>query len=512
MVPDPNQNATAIRRIVNAGEPFYNGPPECPAVPAPPPSIPPGSNLINFNTSFSPPSGANEFINDPDNQFDYSDATRLTFNGSGIYTINFGIYCYAPDANYIFNGSLMKNGQVFFTAPPLIATGTLGFLDESPIVGTGVYAGFVGGSALIDVQAGDYIELQYYGAKPGAAADPYDVWVFPSSFLSAVKETNGAEGPQGPAGADGVIQSVDDITNLYTSIINTGGSVADIYLKQVDAGTGITITDNGTHLTFESTVSTTDVQDTGTGTPLVQNPSGNPVFIKGLTVTGSGSITDNGDSLEIAITGSSGISGVENTGVGTPLVQTPYADPVLIKGLAAGANITITDNGTNVSIASTGGGGGGDSMRMLLQRNGGLGTSINGPFATTDFSVIGSNNMSYNNSNGRISITTPPNDFRQVTVTFMLEAAAGSNTFIGTKFDISQLNAFLGGGTATMSAAGTALTAASTPANESFVFCTLKFYSQLTSAFYIDITNVLWTYSNSGIFSSGTTNISVEII
>lgn len=76
----------------------------------------------------------------------------------------------------------------------------------------------------------------------------------------------------------------------------------------------------------------------------------------------SGSIWTNGPQVGIT----AGVASVTNAGIGQASLITSSNAPIpSFKSISAGANVTITDNGTNLNIASSGGGG--SSLTDLLQ-------------------------------------------------------------------------------------------------------------------------------------------------
>lgn len=66
--------------------------------------------------------------------------------------------------------------------------------------------------------------------------------------------------------------------------------------------------------------------------------------------------SDLGGSVKDGWFGSSRTYRLNTSGSGTSLVATTKANAATLKGLAAGSNITLTDNGTSVTINSSGGG------------------------------------------------------------------------------------------------------------------------------------------------------------
>lgn len=61
-----------------------------------------------------------------------------------------------------------------------------------------------------------------------------------------------------------------------------------------------------------------------------------------------------------------GITNIVSTSGGTSLVYSVTSDTATLKGLKSGTNVTLSDDGTNVTITSSGGGGGGASTNIAF--------------------------------------------------------------------------------------------------------------------------------------------------
>lgn len=171
-----------------------------------------------------------------------------------------------------------------------------------------------------------------------------------SGYGVDVYVTPGPQGPQGdpgPQGPPGAVNSVNN-TGAATSMVQNPGSNSTIYIKDVQAGGGMTIVDNGNYLTFISTgggESYPAIYGNGSG-------YGNP---SGINFTGSVSVSYSGYGVDVNVSGG-GSTDIQNTGSGNPVVQNPgTGNPVYIKGISAGSNITVTDNGSYLQIDSSAG-------------------------------------------------------------------------------------------------------------------------------------------------------------
>lgn len=66
----------------------------------------------------------------------------------------------------------------------------------------------------------------------------------------------GAQGPQGdpgPQGTAGAVNSVENYSNSYTSLVQNPGSNNPIYIYPLQAGSGISLTNNGDRITIDAT-------------------------------------------------------------------------------------------------------------------------------------------------------------------------------------------------------------------------------------------------------------------
>jgi hypothetical protein len=115
----------------------------------------------------------------------------------------------------------------------------------------------------------------------------------------------------------------------------------------------------------------------GTGNALVNTISPTSYTWKRIKQGANVTITDDGNELTInASGGGGGSTTLSNAGVtGLPLVSTPVGSDYPIRRIQAGANVTITDNGTYYTIASSGGGGGG-GITSLESISSGTGADI----------------------------------------------------------------------------------------------------------------------------------------
>lgn len=210
-----------------------------------------------------------------------------------------------------------------------------------------------------------------------------------TTFQQLQGATNVAWNPtQYPLAVTNVVNEPGATSNLVSTAV---GSIA-VKVKGLLPGSGISITDNGTNLTLASTVSAGAAALTNIGNFFIQ-PYTNVVNgtlqssnfwalgilnMGGFTITnlanganaldavnlgqlqGATNVAWNTGQYPLAVT-----NVANEAGATTNLITTSVnARNVKVKGLLPGANITLTDNGTNVTIASTASGGGGNIWSM----------------------------------------------------------------------------------------------------------------------------------------------------
>lgn len=98
-----------------------------------------------------------------------------------------------------------------------------------------------------------------------------------------------------------------------------------------------------------------------------------------------------------------------NLGAGATVFASKSGDNLQFKTLVAGSNVTLTDLGNTISIASTGGGGGGGGGEVNTASNLGAGTGIFASKAGTDLqfkSLVAGTNMSITNNSTTVTLNT----------------------------------------------------------------------------------------------------------
>jgi hypothetical protein len=207
-------------------------------------------------------------------------------------------------------------------------------------------------------------------------------------------DSAGAQGPQGPQGdpgppgSNGVVQDVSSTNSSGQNAVYQGGSQTNILIKTFNAGSNMTITDNGPYLTFDSSGGggggvVNDVSSTGSsGSSIVyQGGSQSNILMKTLNPGSNMSITDNGPYLTFDSSGPQGPQGPQ----GDPGPQGPQGDPGPQgpQGNPGAVNDVSSDNSNGSSIVYQGGS---QSNILMKTMNPGVNMSIidNGPYLTFD--------------------------------------------------------------------------------------------------------------------------------
>lgn len=176
-------------------------------------------------------------------------------------------------------------------------------------------------------------------------------------------------------------------------------------LKSLAVGTGLSIGTTTDTITLTNTQTASTLANAGAGTSLVVSGTAPSLSVKSLS-SGTG-ITLNDASSNIQIVNSSPASGISlsNAGTGTSLLSSTTNPTFTTKSLTAGTNVTFTSTANDITINASGGGGG-----TYTFTNGGAGTTLVSTASTaTDFkpvSITAGTNVTITNSGTDILIAS----------------------------------------------------------------------------------------------------------
>lgn len=244
-----------------------------------------------------------------------------------------------------------------------------------------------------------------------------------------VEFTNGLAGVTAGAG----------ITNIYNTGAGTGlvfqvsGQVARI--ASLLPGGSITISSSGgTNITISDTLSITNSFPASSGTNLISSVSGGNINLKTLTPGSNITITDQGTNIVIAASASAtGVTNVATTSpIGSNIVQSVVNGTALLKSLSPGTGITITEGVSNLVFATTA-----DALGLTNIYNVGTGTglvsSVSSRVGNIMTLVPGSNVTFANSGNTNLTINASGGSGTTVTVTNIYLSTGvfspGANTF-----------------------------------------------------------------------------------
>ena len=204
------------------------------------------------------------------------------------------------------------------------------------------------GSSPLQIQQGDFVvvvtgTLNQITMWVETAPGPFTVGTTPIIFQEQV-----------------VISAVTDGANLgsgdglFTSVIST-----IMNFKSLIAGTNVTLGATGTDITINAVGSINAASNLG-GTGLYAGTVGNTLDFKGITAgtnvnfsVGANAITINSTNTGGTITGGSSLGGTEAIYAGVSGTDLTFL------GLTAGTNVTLNNDGAQITINASGGGGGG---------------------------------------------------------------------------------------------------------------------------------------------------------
>jgi len=151
------------------------------------------------------------------------------------------------------------------------------------------------------------------------------------------------------------------VTGESTTVANVGTGTGNVYrdmtgaqinLKTIKQGTLMTVTNNADDVTIATTAQNNTASNLGTGTGVYSTKSGSDLRFNSIKAGTGITVTLVTNDITIA---NSGILAVANVGSGTGLVwRDTITGTANLKRIAAGSNISITNGADDITIATTG--------------------------------------------------------------------------------------------------------------------------------------------------------------
>lgn len=232
-----------------------------------------------------------------------------------------------------------------------------------------------------------------------------------------------------------LVPTSNDITIVNTSpassvtLTNAGGinslvgtsSGPGLTVKGLTAGAGITLTPSSTDITItnSSPASGASITSAGGTQTLVNTSAGPNMIIKGLTAGTGVTLTPTANDVTISNASPASSLSLGSAGGTQTLVNTGTGPGLVVKGLTAGAGISLTPSGNDITITNSAG------ASSVTLANAGTTSLVNqgtGPALQTKGLVAGSN----------ISFTTSATDItiNSISVTTTLASAGGTQTLV----------------------------------------------------------------------------------
>ena len=154
--------------------------------------------------------------------------------------------------------------------------------------------------------------------------------------------------------------------NLTISSSGTGESLVNNPSGEIRSIKGVgevTTTIVGGTVEISTTAQNNTATNLGTGTGVYASKDGSSLRFKSLKAGTNVTLSDNGSEITIASTGTTGGTGETNTasnvGTGSGLFKTKNGVDLQFKTIKAGTNVTLTSGTDDITISALGGGGGG---------------------------------------------------------------------------------------------------------------------------------------------------------
>jgi phage-related tail fiber protein len=210
----------------------------------------------------------------------------------------------------------------------------------------------------------------------------------------------------------------------YTLPAATGSALGGVI---VPSSSNISIDSSG-NIDLKSTVLTkinnalTDVQNAGTGSSLILSKVSGVVTLKSLAAGSNVTITDNGTgTLTIASSGGS----ITSVGTGVSLIDSQASSNTNLRSIVAGSNVTVTSNGTGgIVIASTAG----STSTTLTGDVTGTGTGTVATTLANSGVTAGTYTQVTVDAKGRVTVGANPTTLAGFGITDALPLAGGTMT------------------------------------------------------------------------------------
>lgn len=263
-------------------------------------------------------------------------------------------------------------------------------------------------SVLGGVKVGSGIDVTADGTiSVTSTATPYTLPTATSTVLGGVKVGTGLS-IDGTGTLNAAVSSNVTASNIGTgSGLYAGKVVDDLQFKTVIAGSNVVVTESATSITIDAvTGGTTSFggESVGTGTSLYAGQNGVLLQLKSLTAGSNITLSDGGDHVTINATQPN--IQASNVGSGTGLYIGKTGDLLSFKTIVGGSNVTISEANNTLYISASGGTGGGSSTGANLGSGNGIFANTSG--SSLNFrSLVAGRNITLTSSTNTITIDGP---------------------------------------------------------------------------------------------------------
>lgn len=158
-------------------------------------------------------------------------------------------------------------------------------------------------------------------------------------------------------------------TNIGAGVgVYAGKSGTQLQFKSLIAGANVTINSDSDEITIEASGGSGDITNgasLGTGSAVFASKIGSILNFKSLKAGTNVTLTSDANEVTINASGGSGeVNDGSNLGTGEGIYVGKSGATLQFKSLVAGANITLTADGSEITIDAAGGGGGGETVKV----------------------------------------------------------------------------------------------------------------------------------------------------